>query len=634
MNFFQPSPRRVLYRWLGWFFVTNTLIANLVIFGYLPLFHTLRSIPDATLSSSIFAYFYFVLAFFAQTSLFMFLGALVCFIVATIAPWRGFILTLGTLLGTVVVSALIIDTVAYRLFHMHYAVVGFQVIKVGALSEVITLGWREQLIAGVSLITLLLLEFSLAMWLWRIFSKQTYKTASKVTMGILVGIWLFVFTAFGSAIANYGWQGGYRYAILRAGRIVPYLSQIYLALFRSDKAIMPITIDHATIPVVMQEINKPLHYPLHPLICEKPKQKLNIVVIGVDTWRFDSMSRQITPNIYNFAEEALQFKNHFSGGNCTGPGLFSLFYSLPPNYWKAFLNHTQGPVFIKRMQELNYQMGVFLSAPIKFPRFDKTIFVDVKSLNINTPGASSIARDHKITEEFLDFLKQRNNQQPFFSFIFYDAPHNYCESARGKENPFQPAVNNCERFSLDASSNPSPYLNLYNNKVYFIDQEIGKVLAALKQQNLLQNTIVIITGDHGEEMNDGRQGFWGHASDYSAYQLHVPMIVYWPGHHASQMKYGTTHYDVVPTIMEKVLGCQNPNTDYSVGSSLLTSSYRPYFVAGSYGDYAIISPQEILRVYPDGDYELSHLNSHRQGHALIDQRMNEVLKDLQAYFQN
>jgi membrane-anchored protein YejM (alkaline phosphatase superfamily) len=86
--------------------------------------------------------------------------------------------------------------------------------------------------------------------------------------------------------------------------------------------------------------------------------------------------------------------------------------------------------------------------------------------------------------------------------------------------------------------------------------------------------------------------------------------------------------------MEKVLGCQNPNTDYSVGSSLLTSSYRPYFVAGSYGDYAIISPQEILRVYPDGDYELSHLNSHRQGHALIDQRMNEVLKDLQAYFQN
>ncbi len=60
---------------------------------------------------------------------------------------------------------------------------------------------------------------------------------------------------------------------------------------------------------------------------QTPQQRLNIVVIGIDTWRYDAMTPAISPNIYQFAKKALQFRNQWSGGNCTEPGLFSFIFT-------------------------------------------------------------------------------------------------------------------------------------------------------------------------------------------------------------------------------------------------------------------------------------------------------------------
>lgn len=633
MNHFVMAPRRCLFRLLAWFFFINSLIASLIIFGYLPIFTSLTLVPGASTGSSIFAWFYFILAFFAQVSIYEFASAIICAIVATLFPWRTLIIGLASILSAGILAALIGDAIAFRLYHMHYASIGWQIYQAGAFNQVLPLGYKEHIAIYISFAGSFSLETLLALFLWRLFYRPGFRVARRLAFTLVFGSWIFVYASFSLAIAGYFWPEGYRYAILRAGRVVPYMSEFYVALLETNKPIRQLAIGDQEVPMVVHDILQPLNYPMHPLSCSPPKQKMNIVIIGIDTWRFTSMNKRVSPNIYRFSQQASQFNAHFSGGNCTQPGLFSLFYSLPPNYWRAFLQEEQGPVFIDQLARAGYDLGIFLSATINFPRFDKTVFVDVKHLRKTTHGANSLARDRQITREFLTFLKHKDAKKPFFSFLFYDALHNYCEPARPHFNPFQPALGSCDRFSLDNKTDTKPYQNLYDNKMLFIDQEVGKVLKALRRQKLLENTVIIITADHGEELNDGQMGLWGHASAYNSYQLHVPMLVYWPHQKSKIIRQQTTHYDIAPTLLQGVLGCSNNPEDYSVGHHLLSQQRDDFFVAGSYGDYAIVMPNQVMRIFPDGDYNILDRDGHYVSQKDIDPAiLLKVLHSLRVYY--
>src|SRR4029078_6929847 len=89
-----------------------------------------------------------------------------------------------------------------------------------------------------------------------------------------------------------------------------------------------------------------LHYPLQPLQCERQKAPYNILMIAIDTWRYDAFNPQLTPHITEFSKTALLFNHHISGGNSTQAGLFSLFYGLSNNYWSAMMRYHQGALLI------------------------------------------------------------------------------------------------------------------------------------------------------------------------------------------------------------------------------------------------------------------------------------------------
>jgi len=107
-----------------------------------------------------------------------------------------------------------------------------------------------------------------------------------------------------------------------------------------------------------------LLYPLHPLVYKPIKKPTNILFVLIDSWRFNTLNATHTPNIYRFAEQSWQFQKHFSGGNATQPGLFSLFYSLPASYWSATVNQHKGAAFMDKLLAENYSMGIFTSATL------------------------------------------------------------------------------------------------------------------------------------------------------------------------------------------------------------------------------------------------------------------------------
>ena len=63
-------------------------------------------------------------------------------------------------------------------------------------------------------------------------------------------------------------------------------------------------------------------------------------------------------------------------------------------------------------------------------------------------------------------------------------------------------------------------LNRYTNAAHWIDYQIGRVLDEIEAQGLLENTVVIVTDDHGEEFME--KGAWGHNSGFVEEQIHAP----------------------------------------------------------------------------------------------------------------
>ncbi|MBM7093238.1 sulfatase-like hydrolase/transferase, partial [Streptomyces sp. S12] len=97
---------------------------------------------------------------------------------------------------------------------------------------------------------------------------------------------------------------------------------------------------------------------------------------------------------------------------------------------------------------------------------------------------------------------------------------------------------------------------------------IGPFVRALESGPFAQNTVLVVTGDHGEEFNDLKQNYWGHNGNFSDYQLRTPFVLYWPGKAAQKVGHVTSHEDLVPTLMTHALGCRNDSADYSTGRDL------------------------------------------------------------------
>ena len=381
-----------------------------------------------------------------------------------------------------------------------------------------------------------------------------------------------------------------------------------------------------SISVKMQQLltmDKPLHYPLHPLRYHPPQEKLNVLLIGVDTLRYDMVNPVNMPHVYQFSKKSHWFSNNISGGDCTQPGIFTLFYGIPATYWKAALTHQRTSIIIQAFQDQHYDLALFGSAPFLQPQFSKTVFAHVPHLQVMTEGETPLDRDKTITGEMHAFLMKASiTHRPFFGFIFYDAPHAY--NAIGLEKPFTPA-DPLQYFTVNNDSNPIPHFHMYKNAVFANDRLIGDLLTTLERRHLLKNTIVIITSDHGQEYNEYHNNYWEHANGFSQYQVRTPLLIYWPGKSPMIHHERTTHFDFAPTLLKGVLGVTNPASDYSVGNDFFEGSVseRPLIVA-NYAYPAILWKNYIMEFHDSGLYRFT------------DHQMNRVtpIPDLQKQLDN
>ena len=161
---------------------------------------------------------------------------------------------------------------------------------------------------------------------------------------------------------------------------------------------------------------------------------------------------------------------------------------------------------------------------------------------------------------------------------------------------------------LDNDFDPLPVMNRYKTSVHYVDSQVKRVLTHLEETGELKNTLVIITGDHGQEMNDNKLNFWGHNGNYTNAQIHVPFAMVGPKINELSSDWGedfTAHQDVVPTLARHYLGIRNDINDYSVGLDLLSKpTSREWLIASKYSGYGIVTKDYIVEIGAAGSYQL------------------------------
>jgi hypothetical protein len=334
-----------------------------------------------------------------------------------------------------------------------------------------------------------------------------------------------------------------------------------------------------------------LAYPRRPIQIMGGAARPNIVVLCAESLRADMLTPEIMPATWAFAERATRFTHHLSGGNGTRMGVFGLFYGLPGNYWFKFLDLNRGPVLLRTLADAGYQIEAFTSDKFSYPEFDQTVFVEVPKASLHDgltdPPKSSWVRDREGVTQLLELLDRRDRDRPFFAYFFFESPH-----ARYEFPPEtvirEPYLAELNYVTTDLEKNMPLIFNRYVNSVHHLDTQLARVFDYLEQSGLLANTIVIVTGDHGEEFME--KGRWGHGSAFTEEQIRVPLVLFVPDRTPQVVDRMTSHLDVPATLLALV-GAANPASDYSLGQDLLDADARSYALVSDWSKVVYVDAE-------------------------------------------
>jgi membrane-anchored protein YejM (alkaline phosphatase superfamily) len=558
-----------------------------------------------------------------QLGLLSFIVAAPLYLLAKLTGQKQLVISCALVLSCIGLTALLADTFIYQQYRFHINAMVMELFIAGG-SEIISFPLMMWLmIAGLVLVVIFAQIFVVK-------GVTRYIEHSKKIP--IAFIYIVPVCILASHIIHVWGDGTFNRDITKQSKLLP------LAFPTTAKSLMAkynlLDIEaHKTQSLLKHKKSKGnLHYPLTKIELVAKEQKLNIIMIVIDSWRSDMMSKEITPNIYAFKEKSLHYLMHYSGSNNTRHGMFSLMYGIPGTYWDNILKEQKSPVLMETLIKQGYNTQVFASAKLTMPEFDQTLFSSIPNLRKYSTGEQPWQRDENLTNDYLQWANNNSPTTPTFSLLFFDAAHGF-SLPDDYHKPFSPSLDKVNFLALDDDYDVKPFLNLYKNSLHYIDSKIGQVLTALEGK--LENTVFIITGDHGKEFNDSKLGYWGHNSNYSKYQTAVPLVIHWPNKVPATINYQTNHLSVVPTLMKEVLGVTNNASDYSSGMSLFEQKEAlPWLFLGRTGYYAIKDKTHLYELDRLGNFTIFDDNYREDDEAKLNiNYVQEALQEMSRFYQ-
>lgn len=301
----------------------------------------------------------------------------------------------------------------------------------------------------------------------------------------------------------------------------------------------------------------------------------NVVIISFDALRADALGtygyeRPTSPRIDAFAEESLVFENASVAGQATPTSFASIFTGeLPFRVFRGW-NLAHVPTMAAAFESAGYATaGIMNNVQLVTERGFKQGFQHYEVLNE--------PRDQVVLEKARAWMEQRPSK-PFMLWTHFISPHTpytYRGFAKDFYDPdYEGPLKRSSGANLKPEDTPTDadrkrLRDLYDGEVLFADRLFGRMIDLLKENGIWEDTIVVLTSDHGEEFLD--HGGYGHHKLHREV-LRVPMIIRHP--RAAQagrtdMLYLNT--DLFPTLAT-MLDLEYP--DYIDGMSLVSSPWQ------------------------------------------------------------
>lgn len=488
------------------------------------------------------------------------------------------------------------DTRIYNIFRYHFNGQVLNLVYTRGSEDSIHLGWQVWTAIVLGLTTLIALET----FLWRRALRGALRAHAAERGGILrpALLWSAVFlpsvflekTIYASA------HLGRDREITGLSRLFPLYAPVPMEDLASKVLGVP---SEKPTPVELDgfRLDYPLEMPRIPSSGPRP----NVVVLVVDCLRADMLAPDTTPRAWAWAAHGCRrFENHLSGGNSTRYGLFALLYGLYGSYWFPFLAERRGPVLVDALQAAGYEFGIFGSASMNYPELRATAWASVDgAVQDDFPDPEPWRRDELAGQALATWLERRGDDAaPFFAFLLLDSPHQTYSHPPG-DTPFTPSAPELDYMAMTRNEGPPPELltavrNRYKNAVHHADSVLGGVLDTLHRTGLDQDSLILVTGDHGEEFLEC--GFYGHTSAYTPQQVRVPFLLRGPGIENGVERRPTSHLDFAPTVLEALGVAPALRERWCLGENLLAPPAARKRVIGGWNELGVWTDDVILRV--------------------------------------
>ncbi len=344
-----------------------------------------------------------------------------------------------------------------------------------------------------------------------------------------------------------------------------------------------------------------------------PARDVNVLLLVVDALRPDHLGtygyeRPTSPTIDRLASEGLTFLNAYAQAPCTNESTATLVTSLYPSAHNVNRNGDALPdsclTLMEAMQASGYRTAVFSSNPYVSPLtgFGRGVSFFYSEAIPSTRASVLRVASNKLyalgggagwipamvdrlerlvplpagqvaytggdarvmTATLLEWIDM-DPDAGFFAYLHYMEPHEPYDPPPPYDEMFDPGFDGLRRLVPPrrvvegglrvAATDPLPEDALrnmvarYDGEIAYFDGELGRLLDELGSRGILENTLVIITADHGEEFFD--HGRWGHSHSLYEELVRVPLILWWPGgiEGGTAVEGIVRHIDIMPTVL-------------------------------------------------------------------------------------
>ncbi|EHW5528092.1 cardiolipin transport protein PbgA [Escherichia coli] len=474
---------------------------------------------------------------------------------------------LSVILATAGMTLLLIDSEVFTRFHLHLNPIVWQLVINPDENEMA----RDWQLMFISVPVILLLELVFATWSWQKLRSLTRRRRFARPLAA------FLFIAFIASHVVYIWADANFYRPITMQRANLPLSYPMTARRFLEKHGL---LDAQEYQRRLIEQGNPdavsVQYPLSELRYRDMGTGQNVLLITVDGLNYSRFEKQM-PALAGFAEQNISFTRHMSSGNTTDNGIFGLFYGISPSYMDGILSTRTPAALITALNQQGYQLGLFSSDGFTSPLYRQALLSDFSMPSVRTQS------DEQTATQWINWLgRYAQEDNRWFSWVSFNGTN------------------------ID-DSNQQAFARKYSRAAGNVDDQINRVLNALRDSGKLDNTVVIITAGRGIPLSEEEETF-----DWSHGHLQVPFVIHWPGTPAQRINALTDHTDLMTTLMQRLLHVSTPASEYSQGQDLFNPQRRHYWVTAADNDtLAITTPKKTLVLNNNGKYRTYNLRGEK-----------------------